>query len=101
MIGGKLCRIASRLALPHNPQLLEMVPKRFAESNCTRTPRARSTITAFSLGRNAHNLIALAGLDAETGVVMLLYLDLAYNEWLTSARFRNDTDCAMPFITAP
>ncbi len=26
-------------------------------------------------------LIALAGLDAETGVVMLLYLDLAYDEW--------------------
>jgi Cu(I)/Ag(I) efflux system membrane protein CusA/SilA len=26
-------------------------------------------------------IIALAGLDAETGVVMLLYLDLAYNEW--------------------
>ncbi|MEI6286599.1 MAG: efflux RND transporter permease subunit, partial [Bacillota bacterium] len=25
-------------------------------------------------------LIALAGLDAETGVVMLLYLDLAYDE---------------------
>jgi Cu(I)/Ag(I) efflux system membrane protein CusA/SilA len=26
-------------------------------------------------------MIALAGLDAETGVVMLLYLDLAYEEW--------------------
>ena len=26
-------------------------------------------------------IIALAGLDAETGVVMLLYLDLAYNQW--------------------
>jgi len=26
-------------------------------------------------------IIALAGLDAETGVVMLLYLDLAYEEW--------------------
>jgi copper/silver efflux system protein len=26
-------------------------------------------------------IIALAGLDAETGVVMLLYLDLAYAEW--------------------
>jgi Cu(I)/Ag(I) efflux system membrane protein CusA/SilA len=26
-------------------------------------------------------LIALAGLDAETGVVMLLYLDLAFEEW--------------------
>jgi Cu(I)/Ag(I) efflux system membrane protein CusA/SilA len=26
-------------------------------------------------------LIALAGLDAETGVVMLLYLDLAYADW--------------------
>ncbi len=26
-------------------------------------------------------IIALAGLDAETGVVMLLYLDVAYDEW--------------------
>jgi len=26
-------------------------------------------------------IIALAGLDAETGVIMLLYLDLAYDEW--------------------
>jgi Cu(I)/Ag(I) efflux system membrane protein CusA/SilA len=26
-------------------------------------------------------IIALAGLDAETGVVMLLYLDLAYERW--------------------
>ena len=26
-------------------------------------------------------VIALAGLDAETGIVMLLYLDLAYNKW--------------------
>ena len=29
-------------------------------------------------------IIALAGLDAETGVVMLLYLDLAYVEWKTN-----------------
>jgi Cu(I)/Ag(I) efflux system membrane protein CusA/SilA len=27
-------------------------------------------------------IIALAGLDAETGVVMLLYLDLAYADWM-------------------
>jgi Cu(I)/Ag(I) efflux system membrane protein CusA/SilA len=26
-------------------------------------------------------IVALAGLDAETGVVMLLYLDLAYEDW--------------------
>jgi Cu(I)/Ag(I) efflux system membrane protein CusA/SilA len=26
-------------------------------------------------------ILALAGLDAETGVVMLLYLDLAYDDW--------------------
>jgi Cu(I)/Ag(I) efflux system membrane protein CusA/SilA len=31
-------------------------------------------------------IIALAGLDAETGVVMLLYLDLAYNEWKENGR---------------
>src|SRR5512133_903267 len=37
-------------------------------------------------------IIALAGLDAETGVVMLLYLDLAYNEWVTKARMRNAAD---------
>ena len=37
-------------------------------------------------------IIALAGLDAETGVVMLLYLDLAYNEWVANGRMRNEVD---------
>lgn len=37
-------------------------------------------------------IIALAGLDAETGVVMLLYLDLAYNEWIANRRMNNETD---------
>jgi Cu(I)/Ag(I) efflux system membrane protein CusA/SilA len=31
-------------------------------------------------------LIALAGLDAETGAVMLLYLDLAYERWRREGR---------------
>ena len=31
-------------------------------------------------------IIALAGLDAETGVVMLLYLDLAYEQWKKEGR---------------
>jgi Cu(I)/Ag(I) efflux system membrane protein CusA/SilA len=33
-------------------------------------------------------LIALAGLDAETGVVMLLYLDIAYKRWTSDGRMR-------------
>jgi Cu(I)/Ag(I) efflux system membrane protein CusA/SilA len=37
-------------------------------------------------------LIALAGLDAETGVVMLLYLDLAYTQWQQEGRMRNSSD---------
>ena len=37
-------------------------------------------------------IIALAGLDAETGVVMLLYLDLAYNEWIRNDRMRGSND---------
>ncbi|MEI6212101.1 MAG: CusA/CzcA family heavy metal efflux RND transporter [bacterium] len=37
-------------------------------------------------------VIALAGLDAETGVVMLLYLDLAYAEWTQQGRMRNTDD---------
>ena len=37
-------------------------------------------------------IIALAGLDAETGVVMLLYLDLAHAEWKNSGRLRNVAD---------
>jgi Cu(I)/Ag(I) efflux system membrane protein CusA/SilA len=37
-------------------------------------------------------LIALAGLDAETGVVMLLYLDIAYTEWVNSGRMHNLTE---------
>jgi Cu(I)/Ag(I) efflux system membrane protein CusA/SilA len=31
-------------------------------------------------------IIALAGLDAETGVIMLLYLDLAYEQWKKEGR---------------
>jgi Cu(I)/Ag(I) efflux system membrane protein CusA/SilA len=34
-------------------------------------------------------IIALAGLDAETGVIMLLYLDLAYDEWKLKGLMRN------------
>ncbi len=37
-------------------------------------------------------LIALAGLDAETGVVMLLYLDLAYARWKGAGRLMSRDD---------
>src|SRR5208283_1231883 len=37
-------------------------------------------------------IIALAGLDAETGVVMLLYLDIAYEEWTKKGQMRNVTE---------
>jgi Cu(I)/Ag(I) efflux system membrane protein CusA/SilA len=37
-------------------------------------------------------IIALAGLDAETGVVMLLYLDLAYKNWQDRGEMRTRED---------
>src|SRR5262249_11335232 len=37
-------------------------------------------------------IIALAGLDAETGVVMLLYLDLAWEQWVRDGKMRNLAD---------
>ena len=37
-------------------------------------------------------IIALAGLDAETGVVMLLYLDLAHSQWQKNGRMLNRGD---------
>jgi Cu(I)/Ag(I) efflux system membrane protein CusA/SilA len=37
-------------------------------------------------------IIALAGLDAETGVVMLLYLDIAHDDWKGRGLMRNVTD---------
>ena len=37
-------------------------------------------------------LIALAGLDAETGLVMLLYLKLAHAKWLEEGRIRSRND---------
>jgi len=40
----------------------------------------------------AVGLIALAGVDAETGVVMLLYLDLAYNKWKEEGRIQSEKD---------
>jgi len=37
-------------------------------------------------------LIALMGLDAETGIFMLLYLDLAYDEWREKGRLKTKED---------
>jgi Cu(I)/Ag(I) efflux system membrane protein CusA/SilA len=37
-------------------------------------------------------IIALAGIDAETGVVMLLYLDLAYDKWKKAGKMENLDD---------
>ena len=37
-------------------------------------------------------IIALAGLDAETGVVMLLYLDLSYDQWKREGRMNSLED---------
>jgi Cu(I)/Ag(I) efflux system membrane protein CusA/SilA len=37
-------------------------------------------------------IIALAGLDAETGVVMLLFLDLSYNRWKEEGKLKTLTD---------
>jgi copper/silver efflux system protein len=37
-------------------------------------------------------LIALAGLDAETGVIMLLYLELAYEQWKKAGKLRTPAD---------
>ncbi|HEX9868774.1 MAG TPA: efflux RND transporter permease subunit [Candidatus Tectomicrobia bacterium] len=37
-------------------------------------------------------IIALAGLDAETGVVMLLYLNLTYEQWRQEGRLRSLAD---------
>ena len=39
-------------------------------------------------------IIALAGLDAETGVVMLLYLDIAYQQWTEKGRMVTYADLA-------
>jgi len=37
-------------------------------------------------------IIALAGLDAETGVVMLLYLDLAFADWKKRGALNSTND---------
>ncbi len=37
-------------------------------------------------------MIALAGVDAETGVIMLLYLDLAYEEWKNRGKLKSLAD---------
>lgn len=37
-------------------------------------------------------IIALAGLDAETGVIMLLYLDLAYENWKSRSALKSTDD---------
>src|SRR5260221_9729044 len=64
-----------------------------------RRPReCRSPIwLLFLLGYNMSvavwvGIIALAGLDAETGVVMLLYLTLAHGKWSRTGRLRTRED---------
>ncbi|MFI5354587.1 MAG: efflux RND transporter permease subunit [Desulfobaccales bacterium] len=37
-------------------------------------------------------MLALAGLDAETGVLMLLYLDIAHDRWKTEGRLKTEAD---------
>jgi Cu(I)/Ag(I) efflux system membrane protein CusA/SilA len=37
-------------------------------------------------------IIALAGVDAETGVIRLLYLDQAYEKWRNAGRMRTSED---------
>ncbi len=37
-------------------------------------------------------IIALAGLDAETGVIMLLYLDISHDQWKKEGRMNNIND---------
>ncbi|MCL5278750.1 MAG: CusA/CzcA family heavy metal efflux RND transporter [Planctomycetes bacterium] len=37
-------------------------------------------------------IIALAGVDAETGMIMLLYLDNSYSRWKREGRMKNKTD---------
>lgn len=37
-------------------------------------------------------IIALAGLDAETGVIMLLYLDIAYEKWKSDGKMKSLDD---------
>ena len=51
----------------------------------------------YALGYNMSigvwvGLIALMGVDAETGVFMLLYLDLAFEEWKSAGRMRSRAD---------
>jgi Cu(I)/Ag(I) efflux system membrane protein CusA/SilA len=43
-------------------------------------------------------LIALAGLDAETGVVMLLYLTLAHRGWRRVGRLRSAADLTAAIV---
>ena len=43
-------------------------------------------------------IIALAGLDAETGVVMLLYLQLAYGRWRREGRLRTTADLEQSIV---
>src|SRR5207248_1184533 len=37
-------------------------------------------------------IIALAGVDAETGIIMLLYLDVALERWRREGRMQNSED---------
>ena len=60
----------------------------------------------YALGYNMSigvwvGLIALLGVDAETGVFMLLYLDLAYEDARREGRLRSPATCRTPCCMAP
>ena len=43
-------------------------------------------------------IIAMAGLDAETGIIMLLYLDLAYHAWQKAGKLKSQNDLKSAII---
>jgi len=45
-------------------------------------------------------IIALVGVAAEIGVIMLVYLDLAYSRWKDEGRLRNITDLISATVEA-
>lgn len=46
-------------------------------------------------------IIALAGVDAETGVVMLLYLDVAFERWKRGGRMSSIDELESAVMEAP
>jgi hypothetical protein len=81
-------RFATRTTPANTPTWTDACPNWRALRTCISEPELAVWV----------GIIALAGVDAETGMIMLLYLEHAYEKWRTEGRMPTVNDLHEPII---